>query len=390
MKRITLVIGVLVVALVGAFALRAAVETHEDPLVIVHWSNSHPMRDGLLPQMAEQFNDAHHETSSGRPIEIKLVACDSEILAKDLVSRVKGSGPIENGCQGANPTIVTPQADDWLVDVNSAARSHRGRPRGHEEHRQDLGRDRDVPSAWRNAWAGPRRRSATPTSLRCGNNRRAGPALRRALCAVRVGKAAVARVHESDLLDNRPECLDLALLDGGEPHAGRAHAERCRGPDGQGLGEAVPASGRPLHARDDPAEHEGPPRHEVRPLLPDARGQPRESLQGHGEGNRGRRHGASASTAEEPGHDLPEGRIGAELESRRHRRGEVGLGGEGCGGSNVGRTFCATTRSNGRSSRVASGREPAFPSRPRSAPSSAWIRPSRRRRSTRPTSTLPS
>lgn len=121
MKRLTVVIGVLVVALVGAFAVRAAVTKHEKPLVVVHWSNSHPMRDGLLPQMAEQFNDADRETASGRPIEIKLVACDSNLQAKDLVSRVTGAGPIEGGCEGSNPTIVTPQADDWLVDVNSAA-----------------------------------------------------------------------------------------------------------------------------------------------------------------------------------------------------------------------------------------------------------------------------
>jgi Ca-activated chloride channel family protein len=121
MKRITLVIGILVVALVGAFALRDVVTNHEDPLVIVHWSNSHPMREGLLPQMAEEFNDADHETASGRPIEIKLVPCDSAVQARDLVSRVGGKGPIENGCGTENPTIVTPQADDWLVDVNAAA-----------------------------------------------------------------------------------------------------------------------------------------------------------------------------------------------------------------------------------------------------------------------------
>ena len=119
MKRITLVIGILVIALVGAFALRDAVTDHPDPLVIVHWSNSHPMREGLLPQMAEQFNEAGHKTSSGRPIEIKLVSCDSAVQAEDLVSRVNGSGAAEKRCEGSNPTIITPQATDWLVDVNS-------------------------------------------------------------------------------------------------------------------------------------------------------------------------------------------------------------------------------------------------------------------------------
>jgi Ca-activated chloride channel family protein len=122
MKGIAIVAGVLILALVGAFGTRCAVENHQDPLVIVHWANSHPMRDGLLPQMAQAFNKAHHETSSGRRIEIKLVKCDSVLQRDDLVHRVEGSGPLEKGCDGPNPTLVTPQADDWLVDVNQWAK----------------------------------------------------------------------------------------------------------------------------------------------------------------------------------------------------------------------------------------------------------------------------
>ena len=72
--------------------------------------------------MAEAFNKAHHETSSGRRIEIKLVKCDSVVQRDDLVSRATGGGPIDKGCAGPNPTIVTPQADDWLVDVNQRAK----------------------------------------------------------------------------------------------------------------------------------------------------------------------------------------------------------------------------------------------------------------------------
>ncbi len=127
MKRITLVVGVLVVALVGTFTLRAAVETHEDPLVIVHWSNSHPMRDGLLPQMAEQFNDAHHETSSGRPIEIKLVACDSALLAEDLVSTRRIRADRER-VRGRQPDDRHPAGRRLARRRELCGASYRGRP----------------------------------------------------------------------------------------------------------------------------------------------------------------------------------------------------------------------------------------------------------------------
>jgi Ca-activated chloride channel family protein len=127
MKRLLLVFGVLGIAFAGALVTRAAITENESPLVIVHWSNSHPMREGLLPEMAEAFNDGDHETASGRPIEIAVVACDSSVQTDDLVSRVKGAGHAENGCtddsggRAADPTIVTPQSSDWLVDMNHRA-----------------------------------------------------------------------------------------------------------------------------------------------------------------------------------------------------------------------------------------------------------------------------
>ena len=114
MKRITFVVGLLVVALIGAFTLRAAVTKHPAPLVIVHWANSHPMRDGLLPQMAEQFNDADYETASGRPIEIKLVSCDSVVEAEDLVSRVTGRVRSKTGVRGrARPSSPRRPTTGW-------------------------------------------------------------------------------------------------------------------------------------------------------------------------------------------------------------------------------------------------------------------------------------
>jgi Ca-activated chloride channel family protein len=129
-KRITLVVVILVVALVSALAVRSTVSEDENPLVIVHWSNSHPMRAGLLPDMAAKFNAEKHKTASGRPIKVELVACDSAVQTTDLVSRVKGAGQSEDECKddsGASapdPVVVTPQSSDWLVDVNH--RAHAG------------------------------------------------------------------------------------------------------------------------------------------------------------------------------------------------------------------------------------------------------------------------
>ena len=127
MKAVAVVLAVLVGALVGSLTLRNAIAEDEEKLVIVHWSNSHPMREGLLPEMAAEFNEAEHETASGQPIEIVLVACDSAVQADDLVSRVKGAGKprtrvqSDAGGSAADPTIVTPQSADWLVDVNHRA-----------------------------------------------------------------------------------------------------------------------------------------------------------------------------------------------------------------------------------------------------------------------------
>jgi Ca-activated chloride channel family protein len=121
MKRFVIIAVVLIVALGGALVLRDTVTNHDPPLVVVHWANSHPMRDGLLPQMAERFNDADHETDSGRSIKVVVVQCDSSVQTADLVARLaKGTAPDER-CEGGNPTIVTPQSDDWLGDVNHLA-----------------------------------------------------------------------------------------------------------------------------------------------------------------------------------------------------------------------------------------------------------------------------
>jgi len=126
MKRFLIVGAVLVIAMGGAVVVRQVVAQDRDPVVIVHWANSHPMRPGLLPAMAEAFNKGHHETAAGDPIKVVVLSCDSAAQANDLVSRVKGAGRAEHGCgtQGdasQDPTIVTPQSSDWLVNINHQA-----------------------------------------------------------------------------------------------------------------------------------------------------------------------------------------------------------------------------------------------------------------------------
>ena len=126
MKRLALVTFVLAAALVGAFAVRAAVIGDLPAIVVTHWSNSHPMREGLLPEMAAEFNSADHKTASGHPIEIVVISCDSSVQADDLVLRVNGAGRTEEAAgttrvRATDPTVVTPQSGDWLVDVNHRA-----------------------------------------------------------------------------------------------------------------------------------------------------------------------------------------------------------------------------------------------------------------------------
>ncbi len=127
MKRLAAVLLVLAAGLAGAIVLRDVIETNPDPVIVVQWSNSHPMREGLIPEMAKQFNSDGHETAAGRPIQVVVLKCDSSVQADDLVSRVKGNGRVDDGCgdgdggSAQDPTIVTPQSADWLVDVNYRA-----------------------------------------------------------------------------------------------------------------------------------------------------------------------------------------------------------------------------------------------------------------------------
>ena len=199
---------------------------------IVHWSNSHPMRDGLLPQMAEQFNDADHETASGRPIEIELVSCDSAVQAEG--SGVAGHGlrsHARTGCEGAEP-------DDRDPASRRLAGRHELLPRGARWSTSPTRRASRRPGSgssptrrWPSAWVGPRRTSATPTSSTCGPTRGLEQRHRTAVRQAEWGNEPLLAFTNPNSSTTGRSVLDLALLDRGRQGAGRtSRSTTCNSP----------------------------------------------------------------------------------------------------------------------------------------------------------------
>ena len=101
----------------GLVAMIASIPAQ--PVVITHWANGHMMdRPTLLPAFAEEFNDAGYRTKSGNRIEVRLTRANSGEIAGELRSRVLDGSPIDRG--KPDPTLVTPAADHWIVDLNFA------------------------------------------------------------------------------------------------------------------------------------------------------------------------------------------------------------------------------------------------------------------------------
>ncbi len=131
MKKLTVaVIAVLLVAVAGVIALRLGGRGGEpnalkvigksgDTVEVVHWSNGHLMRPGLMKDMADQFNKSNYRTQSGKLIQVKVYNHGSAEQADDLLSRVTRGVPVERSFP--DPTIVTPSSADWLVRVNYGA-----------------------------------------------------------------------------------------------------------------------------------------------------------------------------------------------------------------------------------------------------------------------------
>jgi Ca-activated chloride channel family protein len=86
------------------------------PLVVTHWANAHLTRPQLLPEFADRFNRAGYRAVDGRRIEVRVVTTGSAEIADELVARVGQGTPINAKLE--NPTLVSPQADHWLVQAN--------------------------------------------------------------------------------------------------------------------------------------------------------------------------------------------------------------------------------------------------------------------------------
>ena len=122
MKPLTSVaITLIVLALIGAVAVRvSAGDRSRGSVTIVHWSTGHLLREdpGLrsLRQMAEEFNAANYRTAGGKDIEVEVHYIVGASQYPELVSRVTRGAPLNAGIP--DPTLVTPAASHWLVNVN--------------------------------------------------------------------------------------------------------------------------------------------------------------------------------------------------------------------------------------------------------------------------------
>ena len=121
------VIWVTAVVVIFAYTGDASrVDPPTEPVVVTHWTSSHLMRVGLLPEMADQFNQSGHRTQSGRPMVVQVHDVPPSLQAEYLLARIKSgiridlpslSGiPIDPNIP--DPTIVTPSNAHWFVRVN--------------------------------------------------------------------------------------------------------------------------------------------------------------------------------------------------------------------------------------------------------------------------------
>ncbi len=124
-----LVLWATVVVLVVSAACQvgiAGTSTPESTVEVMHWTSSHLFRDGLLPDMAVEFNEAGHKTRAGNRIVVHIHNVPSQLQGDYLISRVEdgqGLDLVEESTGYVlpgygDPTIVTPSSAHWLVRVN--------------------------------------------------------------------------------------------------------------------------------------------------------------------------------------------------------------------------------------------------------------------------------
>jgi Ca-activated chloride channel homolog len=101
--------------LLGLGAMVATVPP--EPVVVTHWANGHMMdRETLLPAFAREFTEAGHTTVGGRKIRVEPVRANSGEISAEIKERVLYGAPIDR--KKADPVLVTPAADHWVVDLN--------------------------------------------------------------------------------------------------------------------------------------------------------------------------------------------------------------------------------------------------------------------------------
>ena len=91
-------------------------------MTVVHWTTGHLLRTGsglrLLEQMAKEFNKADHQTAVGNDIRVEVHYMGGADQAPELdLPRQRAGRPFEE-VDLPNPTLVTPSASHWLVNVN--------------------------------------------------------------------------------------------------------------------------------------------------------------------------------------------------------------------------------------------------------------------------------
>ena len=138
-----------VVAVAGIFAFTGDSISDDLPLgpvVVTHWASSHLMREGLLPQMAEEFNRAGHKTRSGRPVVVEVHDVPPSLQAEYLVARMTSGIRLDLSSMSGipidpnipDPTIVTPSSAHWFVKVNHEVGHDVVEPGRRREHRPAL------------------------------------------------------------------------------------------------------------------------------------------------------------------------------------------------------------------------------------------------------------
>ena len=126
-RLLSLVVTGVFLFLVVAIPVRLLWPSPPEPTVeVVHWSTGHLTRDGLLPEMAKQFNDEGHTIGSGTRIVVEVYNVPSELRGKYLSELLRFGTRRDlnketNGYVVKNipdPTIVTPSSAHWLVTLN--------------------------------------------------------------------------------------------------------------------------------------------------------------------------------------------------------------------------------------------------------------------------------